>query len=538
MIITMLPFKELIARADSQLLDSFLPQGAGLVIRAIDPTLMYPARLQRLLLSQASPQSLLLNKIHRTVLIDLLPGIHAKQLSEIFGYKSNSETYGFLKSLSLSSISDKKAFLSFFGLEFQEEVEEKKPAIVNANGQYSLFDHQINALKNVRDCLNKDGGRVLLHMPTGSGKTRTAVNFASEYLRQEKNRVVVWLANSEELCDQAFEEFVKAWGNLGNREISCLKFWGSNKVDLKTLKDGFVVIGLAKAFASIVSTDQGLGYLSAKNPLVIFDEAHQVIAPTYKLITDLLIGSYSKAKLLGLSATPGKTWNDPEKDEELVNYFNKNKVVLNVDGYPNPVSYLIDEGYLAKPTFRKIMTSHNMGLTNEDFDSIQKSLDLPKAVLEKLGEDQTRNLMIVQQAEKLLGNHKRVILFASSVRQSDLLASVLGARGKNARSITSSTSDFDRKQAIESFKDNSDESKILCNFGILTTGFDAPKTSAALIARPTLSLVLYSQMVGRALRGKKAGGNASAEILTVIDEGLEQFNSIEAAFSNWEDVWQ
>lgn len=534
----MLPFKDLIARADSELLDSFLPQGAGLVIRAIDPALMYPARLQRLLLTQASPQSLLLHRNHRSALIDLIPPTHAKELSQIFGCKPNTEPYSFLKTLPLSSLSDKKAFLSFFGLEYHEEVEEKKPSFIYAKGQYSLFDHQIDALKNVRDSLIKDGGRVLLHMPTGSGKTRTAVNFASEYLRQEKNRVVVWLANSEELCDQAFDEFVRAWGNLGNREITCLKFWGSNKVDLKTLKDGFVVIGLAKAYASIVAADSSLGYLSAKNPLVIFDEAHQVIAPTYKLITDLLIGSYSKAKLLGLSATPGKTWNDPEKDEELVNYFNKNKVLLNVEGYQNPVSFLIDEGYLAKPTFRKIMTSHNVGLTTDDFDSIEKTLDLPKAVLEKLGEDQTRNLMIVQQAERLLGNHKRVILFASSVKQSDLLASVLSARGKNARSITSNTSDFDRKEAIESFKDDSEESKILCNFGILTTGFDAPKTSAALIARPTLSLVLYSQMVGRALRGTKAGGNASAEILTVIDEGLEQFNSIEAAFSNWEDVWQ
>ena len=88
------------------------------------------------------------------------------------------------------------------------------------------------------------------------------------------------------------------------------------------------------------------------------------------------------------------------------------------------------------------------------------------------------------------------------------------------------------------YKSDDESPKILCNFGILTTGFDAPKTSAALIARPTMSLVLYSQMVGRALRGRLAGGNNTAEIVTVIDEGIEQFNSIESAFSNWEDVWQ
>ena len=73
---------------------------------------------------------------------------------------------------------------------------------------------------------------------------------------------------------------------------------------------------------------------------------------------------------------------------------------------------------------------------------------------------------------------------------------------------------------------------------MLTTGFDAPGTSAAVIARPTISLVLYSQMVGRAIRGKKAGGNAEAEIVTVVDSGLPGFGDIGDAFLNWEDVWE
>jgi superfamily II DNA or RNA helicase len=71
----------------------------------------------------------------------------------------------------------------------------------------------------------------------------------------------------------------------------------------------------------------------------------------------------------------------------------------------------------------------------------------------------------------------------------------------------------------------------------LTAGFDAPRTSAALIARPTKSLVLYSQMVGRAIRGPRAGGNKEAEIVTVVDRGLPGFGSVAEAFNNWEDVW-
>jgi len=78
---------------------------------------------------------------------------------------------------------------------------------------------------------------------------------------------------------------------------------------------------------------------------------------------------------------------------------------------------------------------------------------------------------------------------------------------------------------------------VIVNYGVLTTGFDAPKTSAALIARPTKSLVLYSQMVGRAIRGTRAGGNMDAEIVTVTDPNLPGFGDVAEAFTNWEDVW-
>ena len=331
---------------------------------------------------------------------------------------------------------------------------------------------------------------------------------------------------------------MRAWSFLGNREITSVRYWGSHDYDLSKLKDGFVVIGLAKAFSRLKSNDAGIRVLSSTNPLVIFDEAHQAVATTYKQITELLLRPMSSSRLLGLSATPGRSWDDIEKDEELSRFFNTNKVTLEVDGYSNPVTYLIDEGYLARPTFRQIYSGEDVGLSEKDEEKIAQLLDLPKAILEKLGENQKRNLLIVHEAEMLMKNHNRVILFASSVAQSDLLATVLRARGIDARSITSNSSDFDRLNAIESYKSNDSDKKILCNYGILTTGFDAPRTSAALIARPTTSLVLYSQMVGRALRGTRAGGNASAEIVTVIDEGIEQFNSIEAAFSNWEDVWQ
>ena len=534
----MITFERLLSRADLPLLDDLLPLGAGPIIRQINTELTYTANLSKLIIDLVSPQGLLLQPNSRKLLIDILPPEDAHDLAQIMGSKDNENAYEFLKSLKLSREGEKIKFLNFFGQEFFKEEREQKPSVELIKGSYSLFPHQIEALSKVRDILSTDGGRVLLHMPTGSGKTRTAVNFASEYLRKSQGKVVVWLANSEELCEQAFLEFSKAWQSLGNRDLNTYRCWGSHNVDLADIKDGFIVLGLAKAYSKLKANDHGLRSLSATNPLVIFDEAHQAIAHTYKQITELLIRPMSTSRLLGLSATPGRTWDDIEKDEELSDFFNRKKVTLQVSGYPNPVTYLIDEGYLARPTFRKIYSNDNVELTEAEFNKLEELLDLPKSVLEKIGDNQRRNLLIVREAELLAKNNRRIILFAASVAQSDMLATVLRARGLDARSITSSTSDYDRAQAIEAYKSDDSTPKILCNFGILTTGFDAPKTSAALIARPTMSLVLYSQMVGRALRGRLAGGNDFAEIVTVIDEGIEQFNSIEKAFSNWEDVWQ
>jgi superfamily II DNA or RNA helicase len=114
------------------------------------------------------------------------------------------------------------------------------------------------------------------------------------------------------------------------------------------------------------------------------------------------------------------------------------------------------------------------------------------------------------------------------------------ALGINSKVLTSDTNPNERTRIIDAFKvsrKENPESSVLCNFGILTTGFDAPETSCAVIARPTDSLVLYSQMVGRAIRGTKSGGNAEAEIVTVIDENLKGFGEVADAFMNWEDIW-
>jgi DNA repair protein RadD len=129
-------------------------------------------------------------------------------------------------------------------------------------------------------------------------------------------------------------------------------------------------------------------------------------------------------------------------------------------------------------------------------------------------------------------------LFGISVAHAQDLAAALAARGLEAPVVSSETPLARRGAILRAFKRAGTSPAILCNFGVLTTGFDAPLTSAAIIARPTKSLVLYSQMVGRATRGPRVGGNETCEILTVLDPAYPGFGNIAEAFFNWEDVWR
>lgn len=527
----------LLSRADTALA-SLMPPGTLSIVTAIDAQLTYPKNLIKVLLQLRPADVLLEDDFARKQLFLMLNRKEAKELASLFGINEKIDEYDFLLALKFRKPKEQKILFDFFELSIPvEDIRELLPSVENVLPEFGLFNHQARALREVEEYLSKEPYRTLLHMPTGSGKTRTAMNVVANYLRNRNKGVVVWLAHSEELCEQAVSEFKKSWKSLGIREVPLIRFWGSYDCDLRNFEDGIVVAGLKKAYSRLMTDHHQLLSLSAKNPLVVMDEAHQAIAPTYQLIIDQLLRPKSGAQLLGLSATPGRTWNDPEADRKLSDFFSNRKVTLEVKGYDNPVAYLIEEGYLAQPKFTQIVASSDISLTNDEQRQIKETFELPESVLSRLASDEKRNLLIVHHAEMLLKKHKRVILFAASVQQSDLLAAVLSARGYWAASITSKSPNG-RAESIAAFKDAEEHPKILCNFGVLTTGFDAPKTSAALIARPTLSLVLYSQMVGRAMRGKAAGGNSTCEIVTVVDTSLKGFDSITDAFSNWEDVWE
>ena len=536
---TGLSFDHLLSRADDYVLQHIVGGDVVRLLRHIDPALATPAKLRELLSQLKKPSELLRDTGTRTLLLELLSPSDAKALLDHLGVPLTGNPFVVLETLSVAKGSKREEGLfSFFGQTATAETSyEHYPSAQSAKGNYQLFQHQRHAVSHVQKILASDRKRVLLHMPTGSGKTRTAMNIIAEHLRTTEPTLVIWLAYSEELCEQAIEEFTQAWANLGNRTLNISRFWSTHELDLHTAHDGFLVAGLGKVYNYGSQRIASLATLADRVSLVIVDEAHQAIAPTYRLVLDVLVEKKLATGLLGLSATPGRTWNDIDKDKELADFFQQQKVSLEIRGYDNPINYLVDEGYLARPEFSRLFYGSGPELSQRDLLDIQTHLDIPARLLERVAMHEQRNLRIVQQIEEAVQFHRRLILFAASVTHAKLLAAILQARGIVSEAITAETPRSERHRIITGYRGSREESVVLCNYGVLTAGFDAPQTSAAIIARPTKSLVLYSQMIGRALRGPLAGGNQEAEIITVVDTNLPGFGNLAESFLNWEDVW-
>ena len=506
-------------------------------IQGLEPDLASGERVGELAARLIDPFSALRNPSMRERIIRMLPLPKARELAQRLNARDGRTLYDDL----CSKAADKAALevlYSFFGVVNDPRAPaDASSDTVHATAGYPLFDHQRVAAARVLEALSGSPHKTVLHMPTGSGKTRTAMHIVAAYLRQHEPTVVCWLAQNAELLDQAADEFENAWHYLGDRGAGLVRFWGHRSPDILDLHDGVIVAGLGKMSALDSRDPATLLRLADRVSLTIIDEAHQAIAPTYASILTALYSKRPHNALLGLTATPGRSWSDIGEDRKLSEYFDERKVTLEVAGYEDPVSFLIDQKYLARPLFRTLHSDAGLKLSDADVNDLSSAVDVPAKILDRLGTDTQRNVQVLSTIEELLGKHRRVIVFAPSVENARMLTAILAVRGHEAHVITGESNASERERIIRRFRSGTNRSMVIVNYGVLTTGFDAPATSAAVIARPTRSLVLYSQMVGRATRGARAGGNDEAEIVTVADPHLPGFGSLAEAFKNWEDVW-
>lgn len=396
-----------------------------------------------------------------------------------------------------------------------------------------LKDYQTTiAFKAVKELENRNA-RFVIQMPTGSGKTRTAIEIiADAFNRQARGCVIFWLVYSEELCDQAVEAFQEIWRHVGNKKVKLVRAWGKNRlVSQEGEESVFVVGGFQKLHAQLANDPSLFASVKDSTYLIVVDEAHRVLAPTYREVTDALFGV--NARLIGLTATPGRGINNIDETEALADYFDREKITVTVPEGQTVFSYFRQRGVLSHARFDPLRTSPTFQLTASQQQYLEKHWDFPPGFLKTLSADETRNYEIIRDLRRRLQTHEKALFFGCSVEHSRFVSSVLNYLGTNAAHVDGKTERGARNAILNNFKTG--DLQIICNYGILSTGFDAPKTDLVFIARPTQSIVLYSQMIGRGLRGPQVGGTPSCTIVTVRDniQGLPNEAGIFTYFDDY-----
>lgn len=404
-----------------------------------------------------------------------------------------------------------------------------------------LTDFQEDVVNQLLEVLGKEngGGRAILTLPTGAGKTRTTVEMLIRLaLSGDEPKTVLWIAQSEELCEQAVQAFIEVWHDLGGRGLEELpalivgRFWTDNDFDVSECD---VVVTTIQKLSSAKQDDVRTG-LSNSVDVVVIDEAHRSLAPVYHRVLDALgirsrrarfllepsvesddiqaTASRGAPVLLGLTATPRRS--DDGDTRALLRMYDNTVIRPNFAGR-RPVDALREAGVLSQVDSETI--DYDASLIELDTDNAAKTYfekfrDIHPSVLQRLGEEQKRNEALLARILQLPPDWP-VLLFACSVQHSRLMTALLMRSGRTSASVSAMTRPQTRRHVVEQFRRG--EVSVLSNYGVLTTGFDAPRVRCVVIARPTGSSVLYEQMVGRGLRGPRFGGTERCLIIDVKD---------------------
>lgn len=417
-----------------------------------------------------------------------------------------------------------------------------------------LHDYQEDVYEGLRVIISNGSGRRrgVVSLPTGGGKTRVVVQASVELILNPEGgtRTVLWVAQTDELCEQAVQAFRQVWINRGplSTDLRICRMWrGNPNPRTPELGRPTVIVASIQTLSGRVDSPD-LEWLT-KTGMMVIDECHHAITPSY---TKLLrwLGAEGKAQhepeheepaIIGLSATPFRGTDEAET-RWLANRFDNTLL-------PS------DPGSL----YAKLR--HDRVLAQEEYEPLNLPTQLPQALRERLEElagriasdempegielleeinqrlavDEKRNAELLKAVAQRVGEHPKtsILFFCNSVLHAGEMAARLHLNGITAAAISGETPPSARRDFLEKFKDG--RIKVLCNHSVLTTGFDAPRTDMILIARQVFSRVRYMQMVGRGLRGPKNGGTERCTILTVNDN-LGRFDNAR----HWEycrDLW-
>ena len=443
--------------------------------------------------------------------------------------------------------------------------------------EIKLFDYQEDMKERIEKALRLHRS-VMAQMPTGTGKTVLLASVVESFLREHSNCNVWIVAHRRELVSQIRETIQRVFsktpsllykdfsnhpvnsskitpslftlkegstshpdpltlrGEGGNRPTRCSeplrsKVGGPSKVSPDCA--GWDRLGMsgaskvspdclsASAFnvpikaVSIQWLSKHYDEIEEEPGMIVIDEAHHALAKTYKGMWD----RFPKAKFLGLTATPcrlnGKGFTD----------------LFDVLVQSWSVPEFISKGRLATYDFVSIKSD---GVTQRLIDSLQKrgaDGDYQNKEMDMLLNKKPSIERLYQSLEEF-GKDRKGIVYAINISHAQKITKLYQENGVKAIAIDSKTPATERQQDIEAFKKG--DIQVLVNVDIFSEGFDCPDVEFVQLARPTLSLAKYLQMVGRGLRVAKGKKNC-----VIIDNvGLYRVFGLPSQVWNWNAMFE
>lgn len=355
-----------------------------------------------------------------------------------------------------------------------------------------LFDYQEDMKSRIEKalCLHRS---VMAQMPTGTGKTYLLTAVIDSFVRANPKAKVWIVAHRRELVSQ-IDETVRKFHSYSSATSSLLS--SVKAVSIQWLMRHYDEI-------------------EEKPGMIVIDEAHHALAKTYKEMWE----RFPKAKFLGLTATPcrlnGKGFTD----------------LFDVLVQSWDVPEFISKGRLATYDFVSIKSD---GVTQRLIDSLQKrgaDGDYQNKEMDMLLNKKPSIEKLYRSLEEF-GKDRKGIVYAINISHAQKITKLYQEHGVKAIAIDSKTPATERQQDIEAFKKG--DIQVLVNVDIFSEGFDCPDVEFVQLARPTLSLAKYLQMVGRGLRVAKGKKNC-----VIIDNvGLYRVFGLPSQVWNWNAMFE
>ena len=359
--------------------------------------------------------------------------------------------------------------------------------------EIKLFDYQEDMKERIEKALRLHRS-VMAQMPTGTGKTYLLTAAIDSFVEDNPNTKVWIVAHRRELVSQIEETIKKFYSYSSSKNKSLL-------VSVKAM--------------SIQWLSRHYNEIEEEPGMIVIDEAHHALAKTYKEMWEM----FPEAKFLGLTATPcrlnGKGFTD----------------LFDVLVQSWSVPEFISKGRLATYDFVSIKSD---GVTQRLIDSLQKrgaDGDYQNKEMDMLLNKRPSIEKLYQSFEEY-GKDRKGIVYAINISHAKKIIELYQEHGIKAVAIDSKTPAAERQADIEAFKKG--DIQVLVNVDIFSEGFDCPDVEFVQLARPTLSLAKYLQMVGRGLRVAKGKKNC-----VIIDNvGLYRVFGLPSQVWNWKATFE